>query len=173
MPTQKKKEEQSIVFTTEIVNDIINKENKGLKTHRDEKLWLKNETNVRRPGIKFSMTDEELKEYTMCKLSVHYFAEKYCKIKKEDGSVGEMRLRDYQKEIIDLYTKNRYSILMASRQVGKCIDLSTYVYMLDEKTGEKFTLPLFELYFSVLKTERKLTTLEKIKYFLYKIYEKI
>ena len=32
-----------------------------------------------------------------------------------------MRLRDYQNDVLNLYMKNRFSILMASRQVGKTI----------------------------------------------------
>jgi len=116
-----KKIDQSNILTTEKVKEIQEKERLALPLKLSERLWFKNNTGIRRPGLKFSMTQEELEEYIKCKLSVYYFAEHYCKIKLEDGSIGQMRLRDYQKDIIKLYTENRYSILMASRQSGKTV----------------------------------------------------
>ena len=104
------------VFTTEKIKEIKEKENLGHPIKQYEKLWFKNQTGVRKAGITFAMSDKEISEYAKCKMSVHYFAEQYCKIKLEDGKIGHMKLRDYQKDIINLYTKNRFSILMASRQ---------------------------------------------------------
>jgi hypothetical protein len=109
------------VLTTKKVDEILNKQNLGEKISLHEKIWFNNEPGVRKAKLKFAPTKHELDEYTKCKLNIHYFAEKYCKIKREDGSVGPMVLRDYQKKIIDLMTQNNYSILMASRQTGKTI----------------------------------------------------
>lgn len=128
MDSKKKDNINSLVFSTEIVNNIIDKENKGIPLLRNEKIWLKNLSGVRKPGLKFGMTQHELAEYLRCKLSVQYFAEKYCQIKREDGSIGPMKLRDYQKDIIDLYTKSSRAILMASRQCGKAQDLDSVVW---------------------------------------------
>jgi hypothetical protein len=108
------------VWSTRKVNELIDKENKGIKLHANEKIWFDNKVGVRRAGIKFAMTKNELEEYSKCKLDIHYFAEKYCQIKLEDGTVGPMKLRDYQKDIIDLF-QNQRSILMASRQTGKTV----------------------------------------------------
>ncbi len=115
------KKPESMVLTTRIVNEILKKENLGLKLKNHEKLWFSKLKGVRRSDIPFAMTDGEIKEYAKCKMSVHYFAQKYCQIKREDGTIGPMTLRDYQKDIIDLYTNNRFSILMASRQTGKTV----------------------------------------------------
>lgn len=69
---------------------------------------------------------------------MQYFAEKYCKIKREDGSIGPMKLRDYQKDILNLYDKSRFSILMASRQVGKTVSAAItilhYIIFNNDKT---------------------------------------
>jgi hypothetical protein len=118
------------------------------------------------------MTKEEREEYIKCKLSVFYFAQKYCKIKREDGTVGEIKLRDYQKNIIKLFNDNRYSILMASRQTGKCIDFNTLVNIKDNN-GNIYEIPIGLLYFNELSKERSLTNLEKIKVFLYKMISKL
>ncbi len=109
------------VLTTKKVEEIIQKQNLGEKLHLTEKIWFNNEVGVRRASLQFAATRREIDEYTKCKLNIQYFAEKYCKIKREDGTIGPMQLRDYQKNIIDLFTKNNYSILMASRQTGKTI----------------------------------------------------
>ena len=115
------KEKYVNVLTTKKVDEILNKQNHGEKLHLTEKIWFNNEVGVRRAKLQFAQTRREIDEYTKCKLNIQYFAEKYCKIKREDGTIGPMQLRDYQKQIIDLFTKNSYSILMASRQTGKTI----------------------------------------------------
>ena len=109
------------VLTTDIINEIEQKENFGKILKRYEKVWFSNVRGVRKPYLTFAMTEDEFEEYIKCKINIHYFAEKYCQIKREDGTIGPMKLRDYQKDIIDLYTKNPRSILMASRQTGKTV----------------------------------------------------
>jgi hypothetical protein len=115
-------EERRIVFTSELVNETTNKINDGVVVKRFQNPWFQNEVGVRRSGLTFMMTDDEIQEYIRCKLDIHYFAEKYCRIKTEDGSVQNIKLRDYQRGILDLYTKNRFSILCGSRQIGKTIN---------------------------------------------------
>jgi hypothetical protein len=85
-------------------------------------------------------------------------------VKTEDGSVGNITLRDYQKDILDLYDKNRFSILVGSRQIGKCNTFLTKI-MLKDVGG----ITIGELYFKELSKIRNLTIFEKIKYFLYKL----
>lgn len=158
--------ENSNVMTTKRVEEIMEKEKYALKLKRAEFLWHNGNHGVRKSGISFAMTKEERQEYVKCKLSVFYFAQKYCKIKREDGTVGEIQLRDYQKNIIKLFNDNRYSILMASRQTGKCLDYDTCVNIKKDNVIKE--IPIGLLYYNELKNERKITLLEKIKMFLYK-----
>jgi hypothetical protein len=111
------------ILTTKRVNDIIEKQNKNLKLTLNEHIWFDRKVNVRKADLSFAMTDEEQNEYIKCKMDVNYFADKYCQIKREDGTIGPIKLRNYQQDIINLY-KNRYSILLASRQLGKTISAS-------------------------------------------------
>jgi hypothetical protein len=113
--------DNSHILSTEKVKEIQEKERLALPLKLNERLWFKNNPGVRKAGLRFATTQIELNEYLKCKLSVYYFAEHYCKIKLEDGSIGQMKLREYQKDIIKLYTESRYSILMASRQSGKTV----------------------------------------------------
>ena len=119
--------ESSNVFTSQRISDIQKKENLGQPLKRFEKIWFKNIKGVRKAGVTFGLTDYELQEYAKCKLSVHYFAQKYCQIKKEDGTIGNIKLRQYQKKIIDLFTNNRYSLLMSSRQCGKTVSAAIVI----------------------------------------------
>lgn len=169
MATDKKKIDPMVnVMTTERVNEIIEKERLSLPLKLSERLWFNKKQGVRREGIKFAATPSEIDEYVKCKLSVYYFAEHYCNIKLEDGSVGQMHLRDYQKDIIKLYTENKYSILMASRQVGKCSSFVSKVSII-QSNGKIIRKCIGSLYYDEIKKFRNLTIYEYMKIFLYKI----
>lgn len=167
------KKQETRVLNSKLVIDITSRENLGEKLKNHEKLWFNNMRLVRKANIPFAMKNTEIQEYMKCKMSVQYFANNYCHIKLEDGSIGQMKLRDYQKDIIDLYSNNRFSILMASRQVGKCNNFNTNVLALNEETKELYNIPFYELYYDIVRQVRKLTILEKIKICLYRTYMKL
>ncbi len=96
---------KQFTFSTAKLTEILEMSDQGYTPSRVQNPWFKNQSGVRKSNAVFSFTEDEMMEYAKSKLSVHYFAEKYCKIKREDGSIGEMSLRPYQKGIIDLYTK--------------------------------------------------------------------
>lgn len=123
----KDNQERQMVFTTRIVDEATDKINDGIVLKRFQNPWLKSEVGLRRAGVTFKMTAEEQQEYVRCALDVHYFTEKYCKVKTEDGSINNIKLRDYQVEILDNFVNNRFNILMASRQVGKTISSSIFM----------------------------------------------
>jgi hypothetical protein len=161
------------VLTTKKVEEIIEKQNKGFKIKKEEHIWFDNQIGVRREKLNFAMSSTELEEYTKCKMNIQYFANNYCQIKREDGTIGPMVLRDYQTDILDLYNNNRYSILMASRQSGKCLSFSILVNVKDQKTNIIYNITIGELYYNTIKLYRKLTILENVKLILYKILSKI
>lgn len=163
--------EKQMIFTTSLVEDATNKINDGIQVKKFENPWLKSEIGVKRSGIVFRMTKEEQEEYIKCALDIHYFAENYCKVKTEDGSIGQIKLRDYQEEILDNFTNHRYNILMASRQTGKCFSFNTIISV--EKGGIQYDIRIGKLYYTMLSKERKLTILEKIKIKLYDILYKL
>lgn len=144
---------------------MTNKINDGILVKRFENPWLKGEVGVRRNGVAFKMTNEEQQEYVKCALDIHYFIEKYCKVKREDGSTGHIKLRDYQSDILDDFVENRFNILMASRQVGKCVSFNTIISI--EKDNYQYDIRLGKLYYKMLSAERKLTFLERLKIKLY------
>lgn len=119
--------EKQMIFTTKFVDEATDKINDGIVIKRFQNPWLKSEVGLRRAGVSFKMSPEEQQEYVKCALDIHYFTEKYCRVKREDGSIGDIQLRDYQKEILDNFVNSRFNILMASRQVGKTISASIFM----------------------------------------------
>jgi len=163
--TKDNSQERQMVFTTRLVDEATDKINDGVVVKRYQNPWLKSEVGLRRAGVTFKMTPEEQQEYVRCALDVHYFTEKYCKVKTEDGSINNIRLRDYQVEILDNFVNNRFNILMASRQVGKCFSFNTIISI--ERDGFQYDIRFGKLYYTMISKERKLTFLEKIKIKLY------
>lgn len=123
----KDKNQRQMVFTTKLVDEATDNINDGIVIKRYQNPWFKSEVGIRRSGVTFRMTSDEQEEYVRCALDIHYFTEKYCKVKTEDGSISHIKLRDYQGEIMDNFVNNRFNILMASRQVGKTISASIFM----------------------------------------------
>ena len=152
------------IYTTELIKEIENKYNRGERISRYEQIYFQNTYGIRKSGIFFAMNQEELEEYIKCKLSVHYFAEHYCKIKLEDGSIGQMKLRDYQKDNIEFIQNNRFTINFSSKQMGIGTVYSIYflwrmlfvadkiIYTIANKTANMTELirKMKDLYFLVL-----------------------
>jgi len=178
--------EEKFVFSTEIIEKIKKRSSEGYKIPRHEIYWFNGIPLVRKNGLVFKRTTEETLEYMKCKLGidvenmpyinpetqtlkqsgVQYFAEKYCKIKLDDGGVGDMILRDYQKNILNLFMDNDRAILMASRQVGKCVDMLTIVEYFDEKNKKLKKCAMYKILF---KNKQNKTLYDCIKYILYSI----
>lgn len=157
--------ERQMIFTTKIVDDATDKINDGIVLKRFQNPWLKGEVGLRRAGASFKMSKEEQEEYIKCALNVDYFVEKYCKVKREDGSIGSIKLRDYQEEILNNFVTNRFNILMASRQVGKCLSFNNIVSV--SLNGLIYDFRIGKLYYYMLSKERSLKMTEIIKIKLY------
>ena len=136
---------RKFVFNSELVEELTQKLNDGIVLKRYQNPWFKNEVGNRRAGITFAMTPEEISEYIKCKTDIKYFAQKYCKIKVEDGSIKNLTLRDYQVDILELY-QNRKSILCGSRQIGKCQSALTHIFL-----DNNIKIPIFKIYYEELK----------------------
>jgi hypothetical protein len=156
-----KEENKKFVFTSKNIEEITEQISDGIVIKRYMNPWFSNEVGVRRSGISFGITSDEFQEYLKCADSVHYFAEKYCKIKREDGTIGPIKLRDYQKDILELY-KNPRVILCASRQSGKCSTFNTLIQIKEDRYER-----VGVIYYNIISKYRTLTFLEKMKIKLY------
>jgi len=159
---------KQIIWNTKMIDEASEKINNGFVLSRIENPFYENTIGLRKAGLTFRMSATEIDEYVKCKMDIHHFAEKYCWVKGEKGEPVQLRLRDYQKEILDNFFNNRFNILMASRQTGKCSNFNTIIEI--EKNGLKIYTRVGKLYYFMISQQRKLSILERIKI---KIYDTI
>ena len=148
-----------------MIEEATDKINNGFVLSRLENPFFEKVVGLRASGLTFKMSNDEQEEYIKCAIDIHYFARTYCYIKGEEGQPIIIPLRDYQNEILDNFFNNRFNILMASRQIGKCFSFNTKVLV--EVNGEFLEIRFGKLYYYLISKIRKLTLLERIKIKLY------
>lgn len=132
---------------------------------RQDNPFVKGNISKRKPNIPFQYTKEELTEMENCYKDVVYFAEKYCQVVTDDG-VMKVKMRDYQENMLYNFQKNRFNIMLASRQIGKCVDYNTTITIQNGSTGEIFEVTLGDFYYRMKQKDTKLPILEQIKLYL-------
>jgi hypothetical protein len=156
---------RQIIWETKMIEETTDKINNGFVLSRLENPFFEKVVGLRASGLTFKMSNDEQEEYIKCAIDIHYFARTYCYIKGEEGQPIIIPLRDYQNEILDNFFNNRFNILMASRQIGKCFSFNTKVLV--EVNGEFLEIRFGKLYYYLISKIRKLTLLERIKIKLY------
>lgn len=100
--------------------------------------------HLRPAGIPVEMTPQQLREYIRCMNDVNYFAERYIKIIDVDKGLIDFKPYKYQQKMMKTFSKQRFSVVMAPRQSGKCLLLNTKIRLKDrngkifEVSGEHF-----------------------------------
>lgn len=121
MPKIKNKPEQRrVVFTANTFIEIEQLQKDGYQLPRNKNPWLNSkEVGVRKKGIVWGWSQNEISEYTKCATDVLYFTQ-FCHIKSEDGATKPMKIRDYQEDVL-LVCQGTRVINMSSRQSGKTV----------------------------------------------------
>lgn len=156
---------KNVIWTTKRVDTWMKDYSEGI-IHKDTP-WLDGTIGVRSPSLVFEYTPEEIEELTKCARDIMYFANKYCFCLQGSRGYQPLTLRDYQEEMLKSYVDNRFSICCASRQIGKCF-FNGKIYI--NNNGEMKNILINELYHN--KKENK-TFLQKLKNYLYKLYQKL
>lgn len=89
------------------------------KDRNNTKTHYKDKPNIKRANVNNEWTFDMIGEWERCRDDIIYFAEKYGSIVHIDYGLIRISLRDYQKDMLDIMTKNRMSIHCLSRQLGK------------------------------------------------------
>lgn len=116
------------IWTSKRVNQLLDDFENGLIDIKAIKSspFKDNDPSWKKANLPFEYTPEEYDEIIKCKEDPIYFIEKYCKVMTDDG-INHIELRDYQTEIIQTFNRERFNILMASRQVGKTIMSGAFI----------------------------------------------
>ncbi len=75
--------------------------------------------NLKRVGEVIEFTKEQLLEYVKCENDIVYFAEKYCKIVTLNEGLTNIKLYEYQKDVLKNFQNNRFNVLLWPRQSAK------------------------------------------------------
>jgi hypothetical protein len=161
------KEAQKLVWSTKIINDLMVALDKGYRPQVSMPFY-EGKQFLRRGNIVFDYTDEELKEITKCANDIVYFAEKYAVVMTDNG-IQKVKLREYQKDLLRDFQHNRFNIVLASRQMGKCFFYNTKIDIQDPQ-GSIRTMSIGDLYYNMLKKKRSLKLTELLKWKLWNIY---
>lgn len=162
--TTSKQSAKSTVWTTKRVDSWMKDYANGV-IHKDNP-WLDGQIGIRNPNIVFEYTPEEIEELTKCAGDILYFANNYCYCLHGNKGYQPITLRDYQEEMLEGYSTNRFSITCSSRQIGKC-SFNSFINIIDNNKTCDTTID--ELYLQ----NKKKTVLSKIKLYLYKLYKKL
>ena len=79
------------------------------------------------PYQREKFTEEQLLELARCAEDPKYFMINHCWIQHPTKGRVKFELFEYQKELVDCYHKNRYSIALVSRQMGKSTAAAGYL----------------------------------------------
>jgi len=74
----------------------------------------------------FDYTNIELDEIKKCAKDIIYFAQNYCTVMTDEG-LQRIELRDYQIDMLKHFVANRFSVCLASRQIGKTICSAIFI----------------------------------------------
>jgi len=74
---------------------------------------------IKGSGIQIEFTEDQLKEYILCSQDPVYFMEKYMKIVTLDHGLTQIKLYDFQRDIVRTVHSNRFTICKIPRQSGK------------------------------------------------------
>ncbi len=171
--------QERTAWSTEKINELMNMIDEGYKPKSTP--FYEGNPTIRKGNIIFDYTDFEISEIRKCAKDIVYFANKYCTVMTDEG-LRTIVLRDYQEKMLRHFVDNRFSICLAARQTGKCFfhnilitiklnDITLINSLSKFKNKDNtYTLPIFELYYVISKTNKTLSFLDKIKYYLYKTY---
>ena len=148
----KQGQKQRTVFTTKIVEEMIDDMNRGIVY--DDNPFYNGDIKYKSANVIFQMTDHEKDEYVKCSASAVYFIENYVPFENDHG-ITLVKLRDYQEDFIHLLCdeywdgdyqefmpENRNVISMQSRQNAKCFTKFTKVNVIN--IGQ---IPIYKLYY--------------------------
>ena len=109
-----------------------------------------NNPNLPSRGAEFEYTPEMITEIKKCEDNILHFAENYFNILNMDEGRQKIKLYPAQKRILKGMKNNRFFVLLASRQVGKCVKGNTEIKIRNKNTGEIKEISISEFYSSLV-----------------------
>jgi hypothetical protein len=113
-----------LIWSTKSINELLLALDQGYRPAVSMPFY-EGKQFLRRGNIVFEYTDSEISELARCANDIVYFAENYAVVMTDNG-VQQVKLRDYQKQMLRDFQDNRFNIVLASRQMGKTVTASIF-----------------------------------------------
>ena len=97
-------------------------------------------------GVELSFTPDQVTEWIKCAEDPIYFIENYVKIVTLDDGLKLMELYEFQKDIVRSLWKNRKTVGVCARQMGKCVEKGAKYTVRNKRTGEVYELTAEEFH---------------------------
>lgn len=94
----------------------------------EDKQHYRDNINLKRPGVQYEFSKEQIDEYLKCAEDPIYFIKNYMKIISLDRGIINFEMYDYQEEMILSFIQSRRNVVRSSRQSGKTT--TTVAFML-------------------------------------------
>lgn len=122
------KDERSSNFwsSAKVEKLIYDAEENGIDYKDVDNPFHENDPELRKGNILFEYTEWELEEIKKCAEDVVYFADSYCHVMTDEG-IRQIKLRDYQIQILNQYQHHRKNVFVSPRQSGKTITSSIFL----------------------------------------------
>jgi len=117
-----------------------------------EKEYYRDNISLKRPGIQYEFTQEQLEEYIKCSEDPIYFIRNYVKIISLDQGIILFDMHDYQEEMVRAFHENRFTIVRIGRQSGKCLSYKSMTYVKNKKTGEVLQISIGDFFEKIKET---------------------
>ena len=85
---------------------------------------------IKKANTKHDYTPHQLQELKKCTEDVVYFVKTYCKIQHPVRGEISFELYPYQENMLRTFAGERLTVVLSSRQTGKCLTLNTVVTLL-------------------------------------------
>lgn len=106
--------------------------------------------SIKKPGAVEYISNEEfehrIKQIAKAKRDICWWAENFFRIVSLDQGLINIKLYDRQRDLLNHIVNNDKSIVLASRQVGKCSYSGESVKLRNKTTGEIVEMTIGELY---------------------------
>jgi len=106
---------------------------------------IKYTDSLKKPEQEIEYTPELMLELHRCYDDIWNFL-KYIKIIHPDKGVITFEPYEFQKTILKNLQNNRFNIILASRQSGKCLSGCTMIKLRNKKTGEIKEMSMNDFY---------------------------
>ena len=91
-----------------------------------DKTYLGN-PNLKAANQKIRFTKKQVREFLACQENPVYFIENYIKIVTLDHGLQQFKMYNFQREMVDTFHSNRFSICKLPRQTGKSTTIISYL----------------------------------------------